>query len=627
MPYRGRRPIAEPADATGTLVPRLAPGVESLGEYQGSGLAVATYLARHPSGQIVQLSRLLHLALSGIDGRRTVAEIAEQVTAVFGRTVSAGNIEYLMANKLAPLGLLEGGEPARAGSGAARQSSGLLALKLRCTLIPEAGVQFLARLFRPLFSPFVVVVVLACLIASDTWLFRSGQVAPASEYVVSHPVSVLVLLGLTLLSTLFHECGHAAACRYGGVRPGVIGMGFYVMWPAFFTDVTDAYRLGRAGRVRTDLGGVYFNAIFVLALTAAYRTTGIAVLAGAIVLTHAEIVQQLVPSLRFDGYFILADLIGVPDLFRRIGPTLRGLIPGQPKDARVQDLKRPARLIITAWVMLIVPLLGTELTLVILNGPALVRTLARSLSAGQQAAVAQFGRAEIAAGLVTVISTVLLVLPMAGLAYILCRVSRTTFRRAVLATRGHPALRSLAAAGILVAAAGLTVHWGVLPLRAGATPRASVAGQLTGQLTGQRPDRAALAGGRPGCRERRPGAVLERVRAVGFDALEALGREKGSGLILDMGRRVSVSSVMIKFGRQRGADVSIEVGNHDAPAAARLSTFRTVGRADGIGGTYTIKVTCPVRGRYVLVRFTKLPSAGAGRFAAGTFNIVVRGSA
>jgi hypothetical protein len=121
--------------------------------------------------------------------------------------------------------------------------------------------------------------------------------------------------------------------------------------------------------------------------------------------------------------------------------------------------------------------------------------------------------------------------------------------------------------------------------------------------------------------------VLERVRAVGFDTLEALGRKKGSGLILDMGRRVSVSSVMIKFGRQRGADVSIEVGNHDAPVAARLSTFRTVGRADGIGGTHTITVTCPVRGRYVLVRFTKLPSAGAGRFAAGTFNIVVRGSA
>jgi hypothetical protein len=370
-------------------------------------------------------------------------------------------------------------------------------------------------------------------------------------------------------------------------------MGFYVMWPAFFTNVTDTYQLGRAGRVRTDLGGVYFNAIFVLALTAAYRTTGFAVLASAIMLTHAEIVQQLVPSLRFDGYFILADLIGVPDLFRRIGPTLRGLIPGQPRDARVQDLKRPARLILTAWVTLIVPLLGTELTLVVLNGPALVRTLARSLVAGRQAAVAQFGRAEIAAGLVTVISMVLLVLPMAGLAYILYRVARTTFRRAVLATRGHPVLRSLAAAGVLAAAAGLTVHWEVLPPRAGGVLEPVAAW----------PTRHYPGGTLPG------------------------GTKKGSGLILDMGRPVSVSSIMITSGRQRGADMSIEVGSHDAPTAVTLSAFRTVGSAGDISGTCTIKVARPVRGRYVLIWFTKLPSADAGRFAAGTFSIVVRGSA
>jgi len=637
MPYLGRQPAGEAAGATvpllrldaattqaGTLVPRLALGVESLGEYQGSGLAEVTYLVRHPSGQVMQLTRLLHLVLGGIDGRRTVAEIAGQVTAVFGRTVSAGNIEYLMASKLAPLGLLEGGEPAQAGAGAGRQSSALLGLKLRCTLIPDAGVQFLARLFRPLFSPFVVVVVLAGLIASDTWLFRSGQVTPAFRYVLSHPLWLLVVLGLILLSTLFHECGHAAACRYGGARPGVIGMGFYVIWPAFFTNTTDAYRLGRAGRVRTDLGGVYFNAIFVLALTAMYRTTGFAVLAAAIMLTHAEIVQQLLPSLRFDGYFILADLIGVPDLFRRIGPTLRGLIPGQPKDARGRDLKRPARLILTAWVMLVVPLLGTELTLVILNGPALVRALARSLGAEWQAAVAQFGQAEIAAGLVMVVSMVLIVLPMAGLAYILGRAARTTFGRAVLATRGRPAWRSLAVAGVLVAAAGLAVHWGVLPLRAGgAAPRAPT----SGQLTGQRPDRGPLAASRPGHRERRPDDVLKPVRAVGFDALEDLGPKKGSGLILDMGRPVSVSSITITSGRQRGVDVSVEVGNADALAAAPLSAFRTVGRADGIGGTYTMKVARPVRARYVLIWFTRLPSADASRFTAATSNIVVRGSA
>ena len=275
-------------------------------------------------------------------------------------------------------------------------------------------------------------------------------------------------------------------------------------------------------------------------------------------------------------------------------------------------------------------LLPRRETLVILNGPALVRTLARSLSAGQQAAVAQFGRAEIAAGLVTVISTVLLVLPMAGLAYILCRVSRTTFRRAVLATRGRPALRFLAAAGILVAAAGLTVHWGVLPLRAGATPRASVAGQPVGQLTGQhagqRPDRAMLAGGRPGCRERRPGAVLERVRAVEFDTLEALGRKKGSGLILDMGRRVSVSSVMIKFGRQRARTWRSRSATTRPPPPGCPPSGRWAAPTASAGRTPS-RSPARSRGRYVLARFTKLPSAGAGRFAAGTFTIVIRGSA
>jgi putative peptide zinc metalloprotease protein len=509
---RGRPDEQRPAapDQTAVLVPRLAPGVERLGEYQGSGLAEATYLVRHPGGQVVQLSRLLHLVLTQIDGHRTVAGIAEQVTAAFGRTVSVGNIEFLLANKLAPLGLLDAGEAGEAGepgTGAPRQDGALLALKLHRTLIPAAGVQFLARAFKPLFNPFVVVLVLACLVVTDTWLFRGGRVLPSLEYVLSHPLMVLVVLGLTLVSTLFHECGHAAACRYGGARPGVIGVGFFVMWPAFFTSTTDAYRLGRAGRVRTDLGGVYFNAIFALALAAAYRVTGYEVLAGAVVLTHVEIIQQLMPSLRFDGYFILADLIGVPDLFRRIGPTLRSLVPGQPQDPRVRGLKRPARLALTAWVMVIVPLLGTEMAVIIVNGPTLVSTFAHSLNAQAQAAATQFGRTEIAAGLVTIISIVLLVLPMAGLTYILLHAGQGVFRRTAIATRGRPGSRALAVVAALAVGAGLAFHWGLLPLHGGgATPRPSAVGDVTTQRPASAPPAAAPIAGRPGhVHDRGPG--------------------------------------------------------------------------------------------------------------------------
>ena len=137
------------------------------------------------------------------------------------------------------------------------------------------------------------------------------------------PVDLLVVVGLTVISAAFHECGHATGCRYGGARPGRIGVGIYLVWPAFFTNVTDSYRLSRGGRLRTDLGGLYFNLVFMLALAGLYAVTSAQVLLLVIAITHLEMLEQLLPFVRFDGYFILSDLVGVPDLFARIAPILR----------------------------------------------------------------------------------------------------------------------------------------------------------------------------------------------------------------------------------------------------------------------------------------------------------------
>jgi putative peptide zinc metalloprotease protein len=634
-------------DEAGAVVPLLAAGVEPIGEYQGSGLAESTYLVRNAGGQVVHLSRLLYLAVSAIDGRRTASK------------VSAGNVEYLLASKLLPLGLLAVADPAATAGHPGKdpgKDSALLGLKLRRTIVSEAGVQFLARLFRPLFRPVVVALVLTALIASDAWLFGSGRLGSASRSVLLHPLLLLLVLGLSVVSMLFHECGHAAACRYGGARPGVIGMGIYVIWPAFFTNVTDAYRLGRAGRIRTDLGGVYFNAIFVLPLTAAYLATGYAPLAAAVVLIHLEIVQQLLPSLRFDGYFILADLIGLPDLFRRIGPTLRSLIPGQPADPQLAKLKRSARVSLTMWVLIVVPMIVLQLGFVILNGPSLARTFASSLLAQLQALTTQFGHTDIAAGLLTVISTILLVLPMAGLAYIVLRTVQTTFRQVLAATRRRPVLRLPAVAVTLLIAAGLAAHWGLLSLHPG---RATPAGHVTSERSDPAPSPTTRPAARPAAGP--PAVVLEPVRAAGFDVLESPaqdpgneesltapqaidgnpatawhtqyyldnpvfgGLKQGSGLILDMGRAVRISSVTVTFGPVPGADVSIEVGNRDTLTAATLATFRTVATAGDVGGTHTFKAARLAQGRYVLIWFTKLPPAGASQFAAQIFTVTVRG--
>ena len=454
----------------------LAPAVELVGEYQGSGLTQATFLARNASGRVVQLSRLLWLVLSGVDGSRTVGEIAARVSVEFGRTVSAGNVEYLLETKLTPLGLVAGGEGTTRPA-TARPDAAVLALRLRGTLIPEARVQVVARLFRPLFLPPVVAVVLGLLVAADVWLVRSGGLLAAFRDVLARPLLLLVLVGLSVLSMVFHECGHAAACRYGGARPGRIGMGLYVLWPALFTNVTDSYRLGRAGRIRTDLGGVYFNAVFAVVLAGAYLGTGYLPLAATVLLVQLELALQLLPSLRLDGYFILTDLVGVPDLFRQIGPVLRSLVPGQPADLRMGVLRRASRVALTAWVVVIVPLLGGELVLILLGIPRLATAFTRSVTAQAGAMAAQFGRGEVATGLVSVISVVLLVIPAAGMCYVLMLTGRIAFRAAAAAARKHPALRAPLAVAAIAAAAGLAASWGLLPLPGGhpaATDRPSL---------------------------------------------------------------------------------------------------------------------------------------------------------
>ena len=642
--------------AAGAHVPQLAPGVEQFGEYQGSGLTNATYLVRNPGGKVVQVSWLLHLVLSGIDGCRTISEIAARVTADFGRTVSVGNVEYLLANKLAPLGLLAVGAGAHQGA-AAGQDQALLALKLHRTLVPAARVQHIANLFRPLFNPVVVAAMLAGLIASDAWLIRGGRIESALLYMLLNPVLILLVLGLAVLSMLFHECGHAAACRYGGARPGIIGVGFFVIWPAFFTNVTDTYRLGRAGRIRTDLGGVYFNAVFALGLVGAYLATGYAPLVAALFLVHMEMIQQLMPSLRLDGYFILTDLIGVPDLFKRIVPILQSMIPGRPADPRVGGLKRRARVVLTAWVLLVIPMLGGQLALIILNGPSLLRTFVRSADAQAHDVAAAFGRIEIADGLVSAVSLVLLVLPMVGIGYILLSIGRRAGRSVIAVNRRHPVLRVPSVAVVLLVAAALAAHWGLLPIGRGAVsphPAETAGGWHRPMALRSGPDRAASPAG-PAA------AVLTPVSAHGFDALTSPGSDPGdenddlagyaidgnpstawqtqdyyanpvfsglktgTGLILDMGRPVRLRSVTVTFGPAPGADVSIEVGNHNTRATSTLSTFTTVARAQDIGGTYTFTCTGPARGRYVLIWFTKLPPAGSGGFQARIFNIVVRG--
>ena len=274
-----------------------------------------------------------------------------------------------------------------------------------------------------------------------------------------NPASLLIVFALSVASAAFHECGHATACRYGGARPGAIGAGIYLVWPSFFTNVTDSYRLGRAARIRTDLGGLYFNLIFILAMAGLYEATSAEVLLLVIAVTHLEMLQQLLPFVRFDGYFILSDLVGVPDLFARAVPILTSVLARGRRDPRVTGLRRSARIAVTGWVVCVIPLLTLGVGYLLLRLPQMDRALWRSTDAQAHQASAALATQHFAAAAIDAIGVVLAALTAAGSLYIMAGLARRTAAIGLRWSAGRPARRLLAVLAAAAIAASLATLW------------------------------------------------------------------------------------------------------------------------------------------------------------------------
>ena len=436
-------------------MPRLADGVELLGEYQGSGYAHPASLVRRSDGQVIQLSELLYLVASQIDGRRDAEAIAGRVSRDLGRSLSAEQVLHLITAKLTPLGIAAVG----CGPVALPTARPLLTLSARATLLPQGAANAAGTFFRPLFRWPVVVAVIVCVASVDYWLLASDAVGASLRLVLRDPARLLVVGGLLLISAVFHECGHAAACRYGGARPGPIGVGIYLVWPSFFTNVTDSYRLSRRGRLRTDLGGLYFNLIFLLALSGVYAVTSAEVLLLVIAVTHLEMLEQLLPFVRFDGYFILSDLVGVPDLFSRVGPILRSALPGPGVAPRVAGLRRSARTLVVGWVLCVVPLLVAAGGYLLLHFPAMDRALWQTVSRQARLLSAGVAGHHYAAAAVDGIAVVLAVLPIAGSLYVVAGLMRRAAAAATRWSAGRPGRRVLAAVAAAVGVTALAASW------------------------------------------------------------------------------------------------------------------------------------------------------------------------
>ena len=276
--------------------------------------------------------------------QRNLEEIAAALSEKIDRAVTADNVRQLIGGKLIPLGIVVGADGKVAGADAAGEGMARSPLKInmKTKVLPRGLITPATKVLKILFFPPILIAMLLVCFAAQGWLFVVHGIAGSIHEAVYKPWLTLVLLGVIVVGTAWHEFGHAAALEYGGGEVRGMGMGFYLVYPAFYTDVTDNYRLGRWARVRTDLGGFYFNLIFCLGLVGLYALTKQSFLLLGVLLIDVDIIHQCLPFVRLDGYWTLADITGIPDFFSYMGPFLRTVLPIKRKegDEKLPEFKR-----------------------------------------------------------------------------------------------------------------------------------------------------------------------------------------------------------------------------------------------------------------------------------------------
>ncbi len=153
------------------------------------------------------------------------------------------------------------------------------------------------------------------------FFIRSNNVAVFDEQ--TGLWSFLLLMVLIVLSSVFHELGHASACWHCGVEHGGIGLGLYINFPVLYTDVTDVWKLPRKKRCLVNFAGVYFQCIILIVLILLYETTHYFLIRYLILIINFGFLITLNPFFKFDGYWMISDILGVANLRQRSNETIK----------------------------------------------------------------------------------------------------------------------------------------------------------------------------------------------------------------------------------------------------------------------------------------------------------------
>lgn len=203
-------------------------------------------------------------------------------------------------------------------------------------------------LFRP---AFLVLAALFTVISAVVFVWSGGPASFEAGWFASWQALLAFYAGLVLLKVL-HEAAHAVAVRHYGGRVHETGMTLIAGLPLFYVEASDSYLFPKKSqRIAVAAAGIVAE-LFLAALMVwlwLFMADGFArqlVLNLLLVASVSTILFNGNPLMRFDGYYILAEAIGMPNLRERsmefLTSRVRRILLGAPV------VETPRR---TAWLL------------------------------------------------------------------------------------------------------------------------------------------------------------------------------------------------------------------------------------------------------------------------------------
>lgn len=197
-------------------------------------------------------------------------------------------------------------------------------LFIRIPLVRPAA--FLARTLpvaRRIWSPAGIAVLAAMALTGLFLATRQWDTFTASFPGLLSAQGLIAYACALFVVKAFHELGHAYTATRYGCRVPAMGVSFLVMVPVLYTDTSAAWRLrSRRQRMTIDAAGLLaeFSVAAVAIFAWSFLPDGLVRTAAFVLATTSLATSLLVnasPFMRFDGYYLLSDLLGVPNLASR----------------------------------------------------------------------------------------------------------------------------------------------------------------------------------------------------------------------------------------------------------------------------------------------------------------------